>query len=63
MTYEKETRQIHGNTACPLCGKRILCAVDCQRYDAAVHLDHCTKCEYFEPMFWHCLYQNPNMWR
>ena len=24
--------------------------------NGTVHMEHCTECKYFEPIFWHCLY-------
>ena len=50
----KNGRPIHDNETCPVCGKRILCGVDCMRYRATVHLDHCLQCIYLERIFWHC---------
>lgn len=49
-------RPIHNNVVCPVCGKHILCAADCMRYRAVIHLNHCEQCEYFQPMFWHCTF-------
>lgn len=49
-----EERVLHDNEKCPVCGKRILCGVDCMRYRAIVHMDHCLDCQYLERMFWHC---------
>lgn len=51
-------RPIHDNETCPVCGKRILCGVDCMRYRATVHLDHCLQCTYLERIFWHCTYRH-----
>ena len=47
---------IYENIYCPVCGLRMMCAINCQKHRALVHMDHCIECEYFEHKFWQCLY-------
>lgn len=56
-----ENAPIYDNLYCPICGKRIMTAVNCQRYRGLVHMEHCEKCSYFLPIFWHCKYYFEHM--
>lgn len=45
---------IYDNLYCPICGKRMMCATNCQRHKATIHMSHCYKCEYFIAEYAHC---------
>lgn len=46
------------NMICPVCGHRMMVAVDCPQLGAVIHMEHCyTGCEYFIPEFSHCRYR------
>lgn len=42
---------------CPICGHGIMAAVQCPKYEAAIHDTHCADCAYHVEMFFHCRYR------
>nr|DAI61019.1 MAG TPA: RNA polymerase subunit [Caudoviricetes sp.] len=41
---------------CNFCGEPVFTAVHCPWKRGTVHMAHCPECQYFEPIFWQCLY-------
>ncbi|MBQ8698617.1 MAG: hypothetical protein IJ521_06430 [Schwartzia sp.] len=53
---EREHAPIYENTVCPICGRFMWSAVNCQKARAAVHGEHCFQCSYYERWLGHCTY-------
>lgn len=52
----QEHAPIYDNTICPVCGKFMWSAVNCQKHRAAIHGEHCRGCFYHERLLGHCTY-------
>ena len=46
---------------CPICGYGIMAAVQCPKYEAAIHDTHCADCAYHVAMFSHCRFREDRL--
>ena len=51
--------ELYDNERCAICGKRMMTTVNCRLHQGDIHMVHCANCEYFQRMFWHCIFRTP----
>lgn len=49
----------YDNWRCKICNHHAMTQVVCRKARGSICMSHCKTCEHFSPIFWHCLYREP----